>query len=148
MSLALACDMRVAGESARMTTAFAKMGFSGDFGGHWFLARLVGTARARELYFTSEILDAARMESLGLANRVVPDAALREETVALARRLGAGPRVAWRWMKRNMKVAEEGTLAEALDAEAFGMMRCEDTEDHREAARAFVEKRPPVFKGR
>lgn len=148
MSLALACDMRVAGESARMTTAFAKMGFSGDFGGHWFLARLVGTARARELYFTSEILDAARMEALGLANLVVPDAALREETMALARRLGAGPRVAWRWMKRNMKVAEEGTLAEALDAEAFGMMRCEDTEDHREAARAFVEKRPPVFRGR
>ena len=148
LSLALACDMRIAGESARMTTAFAKMGFSGDFGGHWFLARLVGPARARELYFTSEVLDSARMEALGLANRVVPDAALREETMALARSLGAGPRVAWRWMKRNMKVAEEGTLAEALDAEAFGMMRCEETEDHKEAVRAFAEKRPPVFKGR
>ena len=148
MSLALACDIRVAGESARMTTAFAKMGFSGDFGGHWFLSRLVGPARARELYFTSEMLDAARMAALGLANRVVPDAALREETLALARRLGDGPRVAWRYMKRNMKAAEEGTLADALDAEAVGMMRCQETEDHREALRAFLEKRPPAFKGR
>lgn len=148
MSLALACDIRIAGEAARMTTAFAKMGFSGDFGGHWFLSRLVGPARARELYFTSEMLDAARMAALGLANRVVPDAALREETMALARGLGNGPRVAWRYMKRNMKVAEEGTLADALDAEAIGMMRCQETEDHREALRAFLEKRPPAFKGR
>ncbi len=75
MALALACDKRIAGEGARMTTAFAKMGFSGDFGGHWFLSRLVGPARARELYFTSEVLDSARMAALGLANRVVPDAA-------------------------------------------------------------------------
>jgi 2-(1,2-epoxy-1,2-dihydrophenyl)acetyl-CoA isomerase len=148
MSLALACDMRIVGESARMTTAFAKMGFSGDFGGHWFLSRLAGPARARELYFTSAMLDAARMEALGLANRVVPDAALREETMALARSLGTGPRVAWRYMKRNMRVAEEGSLADALDAEAIGMMRCQETEDHREALRAFLEKRPPVFKGR
>ncbi|MBV1798022.1 enoyl-CoA hydratase [Siccirubricoccus sp. G192] len=148
MSLALACDMRIAGESARMTTAFAKMGFSGDFGGHYFLARLVGPARARELYFTSEVLDAAKLERLGLVNRVVPDAALREETMVLARQLGQGPRVAWRYMKRNMKAAEEGTLSEALDAEAIGMMRCRDTEDHAEALRAFMEKRPPVFSGR
>ncbi len=148
MSLALACDMRIAGESARMTTAFAKMGFSGDFGGHWFLARLVGPARARELYFTSAMLDAAELLRLGLANRVVPDAALREETMALARSLGRGPRVAWRYMKRNMKAAEEGSLADALDAEAIGMMRCRETEDHREALRAFMEKRPPVFRGR
>lgn len=148
MALALACDMRIAGESARMTTAFAKMGFSGDFGGHWFLSRLVGPARARELYFTSEVLDAARIAALGLANRVVPDAALREETMALARSLGAGPRVAWRYMKRNMRAAEEGGLSEALDTEAIGMMRCQETEDHREALQAFLEKRPPVFKGR
>ncbi|MDI3306754.1 MAG: enoyl-CoA hydratase-related protein, partial [Acetobacteraceae bacterium] len=148
MSLALACDMRIAGESARMTTAFAKMGFSGDFGGHYFLTRLVGPAKARELYFTCEMLDAAKLERLGLVNRVVPDAALREETMALARQLGQGPRVAWRYMKRNMKVAEEGTLAEALDAEAIGMMRCRETEDHKEALRAFMEKRPPVFQGR
>lgn len=148
MSLALACDMRIAGASARMTTAFANMGFSGDFGGHWFLCRLVGMAKARELYFTSARMEAAALEKLGLVNRVVPDDRLREETLEMALQLGNGPRVAWRYMKRNMKVAEEGTLAEALDAEALGMMRTRETEDHAEALRAFAEKRAPVFKGR
>jgi len=131
-----------------MTTAFANMGFSGDFGGHYFLAKLLGPAKARELYFTSAKLDCAALEKLGLVNRVVPDAELREATMALATQLGRGPRVAWRYMKRNMKVAEEGTLTEALDAEAIGMMRTRETEDHKEALRAFIEKRPPVFKGR
>ncbi|MBL6456655.1 enoyl-CoA hydratase [Belnapia sp. T6] len=148
MSLALACDMRVAGTSARMTTAFANMGFSGDFGGHYFLAKLVGPAKARELYFTSAKLDSTQMERLGLVNRLVPDEQLRAETEALARQLGQGPRVAWRYMKRNMKVAEEGTLAEALDAEAIGMMRTRETADHQEALRAFMEKRPPRFQGK
>ncbi|MBL6078566.1 enoyl-CoA hydratase [Belnapia sp. T18] len=148
MSLALACDMRVAGTSARMTTAFANMGFSGDFGGHYFLAKLVGPAKARELYFTSAKLDSAQMEKLGLVNRLVPDEELRAETEKLARQLGQGPRVAWRYMKRNMKVAEEGTLVEALDAEAIGMMRTRETEDHQEALRAFMEKRPPRFQGK
>ena len=148
MSLALACDMRIAGASARMTTAFANMGFSGDFGGHYFLAKLVGVAKARELYFTSAKLDAAQLEKLGLVNRLVPDEQLREETMKLAHQLGNGPRVAWRYMKRNMKIAEEGTLAEALDAEAIGMMRTRETEDHKEALRAFMEKRSPKFSGR
>lgn len=148
LGLALACDMRVAGASARMTTAFAKVGLSGDFGGTWFLNRLVGPARARELYFTSEILDADRIAALGLANRVVADAALEAETMALARRIAAGPRVALTYMKKNAGVALTGTLSDLLDAEALHMTRCRDTEDHREAARAFVEKRAPVFRGR
>jgi len=148
LALALACDIRVAGASARMTTAFAKVGLSGDFGGTWFLNRLVGPARARELYFTAEILDAARIEALGLANRVVPDEALEAETMALAGRIAAGPRVALGYMKRNAKVAEDGRLSDLLDAEALHMTRCRDTEDHREASKAFVEKRAPVFRGR
>ena len=110
MSLMLACDMRIGGASARMGTAFGKMGFSGDFGGHWFLNRLVGPAKARELYFTAEVIDAAEMYRLGLLNKLVADAELEATTMALAKQLAAGPRVAWHHMKRNMQVAEQGTL--------------------------------------
>ena len=148
LSLALACDLRIAGHSARMTTAFTKVGLSGDYGGTWFLTQLVGTARARELYFTSDVLEASRIEALGLANRVVPDEELERETMALAARLANGPSVALRYMKRNLNVAEHGDLAAGLDSEAFGMLRCRASEDHKEASQAFVEKRPPVFKGR
>lgn len=148
MSMALACDLRVVAASARMTTAFAKVGLSGDFGGSYFLTRLLGPALARELYFTSEVLDAQRIAALGLASRVVPDEQLLAETLTLAQRLAGGPRVAWRYIKRNMKAAEEGSLSDVLDAEAAGMMRCRQTEDHAEAAQAFVEKRAPAFRGR
>jgi 2-(1,2-epoxy-1,2-dihydrophenyl)acetyl-CoA isomerase len=147
LSIALAADMRFAAKSARMTTAFAKVGFSGDFGSHYFLHKLVGTAKARELYFTAEILNADQIEKFGLANRVVDDANLENETMVFAKKLAAGPRVAWWHVKKNMKVAEEGTLAAALDSEAARMIRTGETEDHKEAARAFVEKRAPVFKG-
>jgi len=148
MSLALACDLRIAGESARMTTAFAKVGLSGDYGGTYFLTRLAGPSKARELYLTAEMLDASRLLALGLVTRVVPDDALAAETMALATKFGNGPRVAHRYIKRNMKVAEEGSLSDALDSEAYGMLRCRETADHAEAAKAFVEKRPPVFTGR
>jgi 2-(1,2-epoxy-1,2-dihydrophenyl)acetyl-CoA isomerase len=147
LSLALAADMRFVGKSARMTTAFAKVGFSGDFGSHYFLHKLVGTSKARELYFTAEILNAEQIEKLGLANRVIDDANLDSETMTFAKKLASGPRVAWWHVKKNMKVAEEGTLSEALDSEAARMIRTGETEDHKEAARAFVEKRAPVFKG-
>jgi 2-(1,2-epoxy-1,2-dihydrophenyl)acetyl-CoA isomerase len=148
LSLAMACDLRVAGDGARFATAFARVGYSGDFGGSYFLTRLVGTAKARELYYTADILSAPQALALGLANRVVPDAQLEAETMALARRLAAGPRVALRYMKRNMNAAESGTLKDILDLEAWHHTRCGMTEDHREAARAFVDKRQPVFRGR
>ena len=148
LSLALACDMRIASDSARFATAFARVGYSGDFGGSWFLTKLVGTAKARELYFTADILDAPTALRLGLVNRVVADTDLEKETRALAGRLARGPRVALRYMKRNMNAAESGTLGELLDLEAWHHSRTGLTEDHREAARAFVEKREPAFKGR
>jgi 2-(1,2-epoxy-1,2-dihydrophenyl)acetyl-CoA isomerase len=148
LSLALACDLRIAGRGARMTTAFAKVGLSGDYGGTWFLTQLVGTAKARELYFLSDVLDAAQIEALGLANRVVGDDELAAETKALAERLANGPSVALRYMKRNLNVALHGDLAVGLDSEAYGMLRSRASEDHKEAARAFVEKRKPVFLGR
>ena len=148
LSLAMACDMRIASDTARLGTAFARVGSSGDFGGSYYLTQLVGTAKARELYFTADLLDAQQALGLGLVNRVVPDARLEEETMALASRLARGPRVAFRYMKRNMNAAESASLKEMLDLEAWHHTRTGMTEDHREAARAFVEKREPVFKNR
>lgn len=148
LSMALACDLRIASDNARLGTAFARVGYSGDFGGSFFLTKLVGTAKARELYYTGDIIDAPQALALGLVNRVVTDAKLEDETMGLAIRLAAGPRVALRYMKRNLNAAESGTLKDQLDLEAWHHSRTGLTEDHRDATRAFVEKRAPVFRGR
>jgi 2-(1,2-epoxy-1,2-dihydrophenyl)acetyl-CoA isomerase len=148
LSLAMACDMRIASDTVKLGTAFARVGYSGDFGGSYYLTQLVGTAKARELYFTADLLDAQQALGLGLVNRVVADARLEEETMALASRLARGPRVAFRYMKRNMNAAESASLKDMLDLEAWNHTRTGMTEDHREAARAFVEKREPQFKGK
>jgi len=148
LSLALACDMRLASNNARLTTAFAKVALSGDFGGSYFLTQLVGPAKARELYLTSPILKADEALTLGLVNRVVGDDELDGETRTLARALAQGPRVTLGYIKQNMNLAQNAGLAEVMDAEALRHMRCSETEDHREAAAAFVEKRKPAFKGR
>jgi 2-(1,2-epoxy-1,2-dihydrophenyl)acetyl-CoA isomerase len=148
LSVALACDMRIASDASKFGTAFARVGYSGDFGGSYFLTQLVGTAKARELYLTADLVDAAQALALGLVNRVVPDALLETETMALATRLAKGPSVAYRYMKRNLNAAESGSLKDVLDLEAWGHTRSGMTEDWREATRAFVEKREPVFKGR
>jgi 2-(1,2-epoxy-1,2-dihydrophenyl)acetyl-CoA isomerase len=148
MSLALACDLRVAGESARFVTAFANIGFSGDFGGSYFLSKLIGTGKARELYYTAEPLDAEEALALGVVNRVVPHTGLVDATMQLARKLARGPRIALALMKQNFNAAENGSLAQLLDLEAWRQVETGRTEDHREAARAFVEKRAPVFAGR
>jgi len=148
LSIALACDMRIASDSARFGTAFARVGYSGDFGGSFFLTQLVGTARARELYYTADLIDAQHALALGLVNRVVPDVRLEEETQAVAARIASGPRVALRYMKRNLNAAETGTLKDLLDLEAWHHTRTGMTDDHREAAKAFVEKREPKFSGR
>src|SRR6201986_1191819 len=106
LGLALACDLRIAGRSARFGTGFAGVGYSGDFGGSWILTRLVGTAKTRELYFLGDVIDADAAASLGLVNRVVDDAALQHETTLLARRIADGPRIAYGYMKRNLFAAE------------------------------------------
>jgi 2-(1,2-epoxy-1,2-dihydrophenyl)acetyl-CoA isomerase len=146
--LALACDLRIAGRSARFGTGFAGVGFSGDFGGSWTLTRLVGTAKARELYFLGDIIDGEAALALGIANRLVADEALAAETAALARRIAGGPRIAYGYMKRNLLAAESEPLPAVLEMEAVHQARCAQTEDHREATLAFAEKRRPVFRGR
>ena len=148
LGLAMACDLRIAGRSARFGTGFAGVGYSGDFGGSWTLTRLVGTAKARELYFLGDVIDAAAAATLGLVSRVVDDDALHREASALARRIADGPRVAYGYMKRNLFAAETEPLAAVLEMEAVHQARTAMTEDHLEASRAFVEKRRPVFRGR
>ena len=148
LGLAMACDLRIAGHSARFGTGFAGVGYSGDFGGSWTLTRLVGTAKARELYFLGDIIDADQAHSLGLVSRIVEDDGLRDETMALARRIAGGPRIAYGYMKRNLFAAETEPLAAVLEMEAVHQARTAMTEDHLEASRAFAEKRRPVFKGR
>ena len=148
LSLALACDLRIASDTAKLTSAFAKVGLSGDFGGAWFLTQILGTAKAREFCFLSPVVEAAEALRMGLVGRVVPDADLERETRAVALSLARGARVALGYMKANLNAAEQGSLETVLDWEAMRHARCATTEDHREAAAAFVEKRPPVFKGR
>ena len=148
LSLALACDLRYAVEGAVLTTAFAKVGFAGDYGGTWFLTRLVGPAKARELYFLSERLTAEEGARLGIVNAVFPADTYEAEVASVARRLAGGPRVAYRYMKENLNRALDADLGECLDLEATHHIRTGATQDHREAAAAFVEKRSPVFQGR
>ncbi len=148
LALALACDLRIASENVVMTTAFARVGFSGDYGGTYFLTQLVGTAKARELYFLSERVDMKEALRLGLVNWVVPADQLEKKTMEIATRLASGPRVAYRYMKENLNRAAAGETDDCLDLEATHHIHTGATEDHREAARAFVEKREPVFKGR
>jgi 2-(1,2-epoxy-1,2-dihydrophenyl)acetyl-CoA isomerase len=148
LSLALACDLRVAAQSARFVTAFAKVGFSGDFGGSYFLSKLIGTGRARELYYTADALNVGEALSLGIVNRVVPDADLAATTMLLAHKLARGPRIALALMKQNFNAAENCTLAQLLDLEARHQIETGRTQDHKEGAQAFVEKRTPTFVGR
>jgi 2-(1,2-epoxy-1,2-dihydrophenyl)acetyl-CoA isomerase len=147
LALALACDLRIAAESAKITTAFGKVGLSGDFGGTYFLTRLVGSARARELYLTSPILTARQAQELGLVGRIVADDQLDAAGAELARSLASSATVALGHMKQNLNLAEHAALGECLDNEAWRHIVCMTTADHREAAAAFVEKRAPRFTG-
>jgi 2-(1,2-epoxy-1,2-dihydrophenyl)acetyl-CoA isomerase len=148
LSLALACDLRYAVESAILTTAFARVGFSGDYGGTWFLTRLVGSAMAKELYYFSDRLSAVDAQRLGIVNAVFPAADFDVEVRQRARRLAAGPRLAYRYMKENLNRAVDGELGECMDIEATHHVHTGFTQDHREAAKAFVERREPRFTGR
>lgn len=148
LSMALACDLRIAAQGAKLTTAFGKVGLSGDYGGSYFLSRLVGTGKARELYYFADVILAEEAERLGIVNKVVAKDQLMATTMEWAMRLAKGPRVAISYMKKNMNLAEEARLGASLDMEAIHHTRSAGTADHKEAAIAFVEKRAPNFQGR
>ena len=148
LAIALACDIRIAAASAFVSAGYSRIGLSGDYGVAWLLTRAVGSPIAREMMFTSERVDAARAELIGLFNRVVPDAQLQDEAFALARSMARGPGLALAHMKDNLDEALHIDFDAALRHEARRLVECSQTDDHREAVRAFVEKRPPVFGGR
>lgn len=145
LSIALACDLRIASASCKITTAFAKVGLSGDYGGTYFLTHLLGSAKARELYLTSPVLSAQEAYHYGIVTKVVPDAEVEEAAHDLAMSLAQGPTITLGYIKRNINNAETMSLEECFDAEAIHHSRAGETADHKEAAKAFVEKRKPVF---
>jgi 2-(1,2-epoxy-1,2-dihydrophenyl)acetyl-CoA isomerase len=148
LSLALACDLRIAADDAKLTTAFSKVGLSGDYGGTYFLTHLVGGAKARELFFTADVITGAEALKLGIVNRTAPREDLPRAAAEWARYLAGLPTTAIGYMKRNLNAAEHATLSEVLDIEAQNMVRTMMTEDHKTAAAAFVAKTQPVFQGR
>jgi len=147
MGLALACDLRLAADGAKLTTAFAKVGFSGDFGITWPLVRALGEAKAKELLFLSDVLTAQQALELGLLNRVLPAAELMPAALQLAARIARGPRIAYRYIKQNVEAAAVESYPSVLDREAFTQRLTAGTADHREGVAAFMEKREPKFGG-
>jgi enoyl-CoA hydratase/carnithine racemase len=148
LAIAMACDIRIAAASAFVSTGYLRVALSGDYGIAWLLTRLVGTARAREMMFTAEKLDAEKCERIGLVNRVVADDKLQDEAFALAKSMAEGPTLALRYMKDNLDEALLFDFATARDHEAARLVRLTTTADHREAVQAFIDKRKAVFTGK
>jgi 2-(1,2-epoxy-1,2-dihydrophenyl)acetyl-CoA isomerase len=148
MNIALAADIRVASEDAMFGQNFAKVGLFPDYGGTFFLPQLVGPAKAAELFYTGEMIDAAEALRLGLVNRVVPLAQLESEVRALAQKIAKGPTLAIRAVKRSLFGDEKEQLTKKLEQEVEEQMKCFASEDCAEGIRAFFEKRPAKFQGK
>ena len=148
LGVCLSCDLRIASDQAKFGTAYAKVGFGGDFGTTWLLARYAGAPKAKELFFLGDIIDAAEAQRIGLVNRVVPHDSLAAQVNEIADRIAHGPLTSYRYMKANVNLAMSTDFRTLLDREAETHLRCGMTEDHKEGVRAFMEKRQPNFKGR
>jgi 2-(1,2-epoxy-1,2-dihydrophenyl)acetyl-CoA isomerase len=148
LGVCLACDLRIASDAAKLGTAYARVGFGGDFGTTWLLARYAGAPKAKELFFLADAIDAAEALRIGLVNRVVAAAELQPAVTELAGRIASGPLVSYRYMKANVNLAMTTDFRTMLDREPETHLRCGRTEDHQEGVRAFMEKRPPRFVGR
>jgi 2-(1,2-epoxy-1,2-dihydrophenyl)acetyl-CoA isomerase len=147
-NLALCCDLVVASERAKFGELFWKIGLVPDGGGTWLLPRMIGLARAKELIFTADVIDAAEAARIGLVNRVVPVAELAGAGRALAEKIAAGPPNVLRMAKHMVNRAASSDLVAALDLEAFSQGLAISSEDHQEGLQAFFDKRPPRFTGR
>ena len=149
LSLALACDFRICSRTAKLTTAFAKVGLSGDYGGTYFLPRIVGPAKARELYLLSPILTGEEAKAIWLVTELAEPGQVLDAAIAFAAPLAEGPTVTLGKIKQNLVLSTGGgSLAQCFDLEARNHIQCAATADHKEAAAAFVAKRKPVFAGR
>ncbi len=148
MAIALSCDLKIMADTAKMMTAFARVGFAGDFGITWPLVRALGEAKAKELLYLSPKLTADEVLALGLVNRVVPAEELMASTQEWATQIANGPQTAYRYMKENVRLAATQDYQTMSDREAWTQLRTGDTADHKEGARAFVEKRAPSFTGK
>ncbi len=147
-SIALACDLRIAAQSAFLITSFGRVGLSGDYGGSWFLTHLVGPAKARELYFLSPRVSSQECLQLGLFNWVVADDELPDRALELAKQIASGPPIAHRYMKENLNRAITEDLRTCLEFEADRQVRGAFSDDYKEAVSAFIEKRTPHFQNR
>lgn len=148
LSLALACDIRIIKENAKLTTAFANVALSGDFGGAWFLSKLIGPAKAKEMFFMPEPIIGKDAEKLGIVNVAVPEGEFDNKINEITQRLANAPTQALGYMKQNFITAQNTELDAYLDQEALFMGLSFESDDHAEAAQAFVEKRKPNFKGK
>jgi 2-(1,2-epoxy-1,2-dihydrophenyl)acetyl-CoA isomerase len=147
MNLALACDLRFASDQASFTESFVRIGLHPNWGGTWFLPRIVGEAKARELCWLGDPVDAAEALRIGLVSRVVPADRLMNETRALARRLADSPATSVRTIKQSILASRWRPLDACLAAEAVAQQICWESPDVSEGLTAFVEKRAPSFRG-
>jgi enoyl-CoA hydratase/carnithine racemase len=148
MDMASMCDIRIASETARFSMAYVKMGLIPGDGGCYYLPRIVGVAKALELIWTGDFIDAEEALRLGYVSRVVPPDSLMLTAMEFARRLAEGPAVAIQLAKRLVYRGLDATLSEALEEASQAMAMVQSTEDAREGPLAYIEKRPPKFKGR
>ena len=148
LSIALACDMRIMADSAKLIEVFIRIGLVPDSGSHWFLPRLVGMAKAFEFAATGRDIDAVEAERVGLVNRVVPQAELAKVTIDVAERLAKGPTRSIGLIKRTLNKAAVSDLETLLEYEAVIQEIASKSEDHREGINAFLEKREAKFRGK